>query len=107
MPKNTFIALICLLCPSALWAGDEIVPGKFIVEPPTMECLGFRWETSGDANDNAVASIRYRAGGQSDSVCIKTMTIPVDISIAEGPQKQGFFPRGGRIATRHDAAFTA
>jgi hypothetical protein len=51
------------LLTSTLYAADAVKPGAFYADPPTLNCLGFRWETSGDANDNAAASIRYRVVG--------------------------------------------
>ena len=45
---------------------NALTPGELVVDPPTLTCLGFRWETSGDANDNAAASIRYRAVGSRE-----------------------------------------
>ena len=61
------VLVLGLLC----WAGclhaeDKVKPGMFYSEPPTLNCLGFRWETSGDANDNAAASIRFRAVGSRE-----------------------------------------
>ena len=38
--------------------------GAFIVEPPTLICLGFEWEISGDENRNATVEVKYRASGQ-------------------------------------------
>ncbi|MHC4743235.1 MAG: hypothetical protein ACYS8Z_15075, partial [Planctomycetota bacterium] len=32
---------------------DKIVPGRFFVDPPTLENLGFRWYIEGDSNRNA------------------------------------------------------
>lgn len=43
--------------------GDRAAPGQVIVEPPTLQALGFEWPLSGDANRNATASIRYRKKG--------------------------------------------
>src|SRR5687768_10779404 len=39
--------------------------GELIVEPPTLICLGFEWEVSGDDNRNATVEVAYRAAGQS------------------------------------------
>jgi hypothetical protein len=44
---------------------DRATPGQLIVEPPTLQALGFEWLLSGDANRNATVSIRYRARGGS------------------------------------------
>jgi hypothetical protein len=39
--------------------------GAFIVEPPTLICLGFEWEIDGDDNRNATVDVRYRKSGQT------------------------------------------
>jgi hypothetical protein len=39
--------------------------GAFIVEPPTLICLGFEWEIEGDDNRNATVDTRYRKSGQT------------------------------------------
>src|SRR5687768_2783900 len=44
-------------------ATNQVTPGEVIVEPPTLQALGFEWPLAGDANRNATASIRYRKKG--------------------------------------------
>jgi len=44
---------------------DMIVPGQFIVDPPTIENLGFRWYVEGDSNRNASVTVEFRKAGQS------------------------------------------
>ncbi len=44
---------------------NEIVPGRFIVDPPTIENLGFRWYVEGDSNRNASVTVEFRRQGQS------------------------------------------
>ncbi len=39
---------------------DEIVPKRFIVDPPTIENLGFRWYIEGDSNRNASVNVSFR-----------------------------------------------
>jgi hypothetical protein len=39
--------------------------GAFIVEPPTLICLGFEWEIDGDDNRNATVDVRYRKSAQT------------------------------------------
>ncbi len=39
--------------------------GAFIVEPPTLICLGFEWEIEGDDNRNATVDVRYRKSAQT------------------------------------------
>lgn len=40
---------------------DAVRPGRFVVEPPTLICLGFEWEIGGDDNRNASVQVAYRA----------------------------------------------
>jgi len=42
---------------------DDIVPGRFVIDPPTLENLGFRWYIEGDRNRNAVVTVSYREKG--------------------------------------------
>jgi len=42
---------------------DRVVPGELIVDPPTLECLGFRWYIEGDGNRNASVRVAYRRVG--------------------------------------------
>lgn len=37
--------------------------GEFIVEPPTLESLGFEWRIDGDDNRNAGVAVQYRKAG--------------------------------------------
>ena len=43
----------------------EIVPKRFIVDPPTIENLGFRWYIEGDSNRNASVTVEFRPLGQT------------------------------------------
>jgi hypothetical protein len=42
---------------------NAVTAGRLIVEPPTLICLGFEWEISGDANRNSSVSVEYRRSG--------------------------------------------
>jgi hypothetical protein len=42
---------------------DRVEPGRLIVDPPTLENLGFRWYIAGDSNRNASARVAYRRAG--------------------------------------------
>ena len=46
-------------------ADDRVAPGRFVVDPPTLENLGFRWYIAGDANRNASVAVAYRRKGQA------------------------------------------
>jgi hypothetical protein len=45
---------------------DRIEPGRFVIDPPTIENLGFRWYIAGDSNRNASVRVSYREKGQTD-----------------------------------------
>jgi hypothetical protein len=45
---------------------NAVKPGKFVVEHPTLICLGFEWYIEGDANHNATVEVRYRKKGDHD-----------------------------------------
>jgi len=42
---------------------DGIQAGELIVDPPTLENLGFRWYIQGDSNRNASVEVFYRKSG--------------------------------------------
>jgi hypothetical protein len=54
-----------LFLPAQLAAADAVAAGEFIVERPTLICLGFEWKISGDDNRNATVEVRYRKAGES------------------------------------------
>ena len=60
------IALLVLTAPE-LRAENAAKPGQFIVEPPTLICLGFEWEILGDDNRNATVEVSYRRSGSDQS----------------------------------------
>ncbi|MBL7154279.1 MAG: hypothetical protein ISS79_11225 [Phycisphaerae bacterium] len=45
---------------------DRIVPKRFIVDPPTIENLGFRWYVEGDSNRNASVAVAFRKKGSAE-----------------------------------------
>jgi len=47
---------------SAAWGNDAILPGDLIVEPATLQCVGFEWEIDGDDNRNATVAVIYKTG---------------------------------------------
>jgi hypothetical protein len=56
-------AAISVMCAPLSWAEDAVRPGQFVVEPPTLICLGFEWDISGDDNRNATVEVQYRRAG--------------------------------------------
>jgi hypothetical protein len=51
-----------------LWNNQEewnaVKPGNFVIEHPTLICLGFEWYVEGDANHNAIVEVSYRKKGE-------------------------------------------
>jgi hypothetical protein len=43
---------------------NEIIPKRFIIDPPTIENLGSRWYIEGDSNRNASVAVAFRKKGQ-------------------------------------------
>lgn len=43
---------------------DQVAPGEFVIDPPTLQNLGFEWFIDGDANRNASVAVRYRRQGE-------------------------------------------
>ncbi|MEP7362839.1 MAG: hypothetical protein ABI972_06255 [Acidobacteriota bacterium] len=56
---------LALLLAATIYAQDATTPGRFHVEHPTLENLGFEWAITGDANRNAAVAVQYRAAGES------------------------------------------
>ena len=45
---------------------NMVTPGEFLIEPPTLENLGFEWFIDGDANRDASVAVSYRAQGANE-----------------------------------------
>jgi len=60
----SFIVLL-LFTVSGLRAANGVTAGTFVVEPPTLICLGFEWDITGDDNRNATVDAAYRAAGET------------------------------------------
>jgi hypothetical protein len=58
----------CLLLVMAfqLRAENAVRAGAFTIETPTLICLGFDWEISGDDNRNATVDVQYRRSGAAE-----------------------------------------
>src|SRR5687767_4157527 len=54
------LVLSCNVC----HALDTVAPGRLMVDPPTLENLGFRWYIDGDDNRNASVAVSYRRKGE-------------------------------------------
>ena len=46
--------------------GNVVKPGEFVIEPPTLICLGFEWYIEGDDNHDATVDVWYRKKGDTD-----------------------------------------
>ena len=58
--------MLALVAANCAAQGDlRVTPGRFLIDPPTLENLGFRWFIEGDSNRNASVSVAYRKGGES------------------------------------------
>lgn len=62
-PKGKLLAAALAAAPW-LCAADAVSPGRFLIDPPTLESLGFRWLIDGDDNRNATVSVAYRRRGE-------------------------------------------
>jgi len=58
--------IILFLLPHLSQAQNKVQVGKFIIEPPTLENLGFEWYIDGDDNRNATVKVEYRIAGSGN-----------------------------------------
>ena len=61
------VLMILLLLPGLSQAQNRVKGGEFIIEPPTLQNLGFEWYIEGDDNRNATVKVEYRkaeSGGE-------------------------------------------
>lgn len=66
--KKTFLAFAILLSTVPgirAQSTNAVRAGQFVIEPPTLICLGFEWDITGDDNRNATVDVEYRATGQT------------------------------------------
>ena len=66
MPGIITVIVAFLLFGASVLAQDQVSPGRFVVDPPTLENLGFRWYIDGDDNRNASVSVSYRRKGDPE-----------------------------------------
>lgn len=60
------LVILCLVILSTavtLAQKNATEAGKFIIEPPTLQNLGFEWYIDGDDNRNATVEVEYRIAG--------------------------------------------
>ena len=65
VPLLFIVLFVTALFAGPLGAADAVSPGEFIVERPTLICLGFEWKISGDDNRNSAVEVSYRKAGES------------------------------------------
>src|SRR6266567_1993479 len=58
--KHLSACVLLFLLSTTARAGDGVRAGLFVIEPPTLICLGFEWEIAGDDNRNASVDVSYR-----------------------------------------------
>ena len=76
---------------------DEISPKRFIVDPPTIENLGFRWYVEGDSNRNASVAVAFRKkGGGEWKKALPMLRVHHEVS----DQKYGPWRTGNRPPSR-------
>jgi len=76
--KSTLLFLLCLLGVPIAFAQtvpNNVTPGQFVVEPPTLQNLGFEWYIDGDANRNATVSVQYHKTSDTSGVWKQGMNL--------------------------------
>ena len=91
---------------------DGIVPKRFIVDPPTLENLGFRWYVEGDSNRNASVAVAFRKKGQAQwQQALPMLRVHHEVSNRRyGPYRTGNLFAGSVLflepATEYEVRFT-
>ncbi len=91
---------------------DEVRAERFLVDPPTLENLGFRWYVSGDSNRNATVRVAFREQGESEwTEALPMLRVYHEISNQDyGPYRVGNLFAGSVLflkpATKYEAKFT-
>ena len=63
--RNFFFIALLTTIPIRLKSQDAVMPGEFIIEPPTLTNIGFEWQITGDDNRNATVLTEYRLSGST------------------------------------------
>ena len=61
--QSIFLCLIVLSFGTIVAQKNATETGEFIIEPPTLQNLGFEWYIDGDDNRNATVKVAYRMAG--------------------------------------------
>jgi hypothetical protein len=59
-----FALLLATFFATPCWPQKATIPGKFVVDPPTLVSLGFEWRITGDDNRNARVDVTFRKKGE-------------------------------------------
>ena len=91
---------------------NKVAPKRFIVDPPTIENLGFRWYIEGDSNRNASVTVEFRKKGDSEwTNALPMLRVHHEISNQQyGPYRTGNLFAGSVLflepATAYEVRFT-
>ncbi len=91
---------------------NEIRAERFLIDPPTLENLGFRWYVSGDSNRNATVTVAFREKGDSEwTHALPMLRIYHEIVNQDyGPYRVGNLFAGSVLflkpATKYEVKFT-
>jgi hypothetical protein len=91
---------------------NKIIPKRFIIDPPTLKNLGFRWYIDGDSNRNASVAVAFRKKGRTQWKNALSM-LRVHHEVADqryGPYRTGNLFAGSVLflepATEYEVRFT-
>ena len=59
------LVLLSSLGLAGVGCGNEAGAGRLTLDPPTLHCMGVRWEIGGDLNRNATVAFEFRKTGRS------------------------------------------
>jgi hypothetical protein len=65
LPTRSTLLLLAVLTAASALPQNQVVPGRLVVDPPTLENLGFRWYLDADDNRNASVAVAYLKKGQT------------------------------------------
>ena len=91
---------------------NEVAPKRFLVDPPTIENLGFRWYIEGDSNRNASVAVAFRQRGQVQwKQALPMLRVHHEVSNQKyGPYRTGNLFAGSVLflqpATEYEVRFT-
>jgi hypothetical protein len=91
---------------------NEVVPKRFIIDPPTIENLGFRWYIEGDSNRNASVAVAFRKKGHVQwKQALPMLRVHHEVSNQKyGPYRTGNLFAGSVLflekATEYEVRFT-